>query len=93
MLYSLFWVCVQVMLYDASKKLLDSRFLKKDEVIRSGESLTFDAHLVDVGEPEGNHKPVMGLNVQGINCKEVGESGILHGEQNNSKTSKAVLRS
>eukprot|EP00261_Vitis_vinifera_P026333 XP_010659699.1 PREDICTED: uncharacterized protein LOC104881368 isoform X4 [Vitis vinifera] len=82
----------QVMLYDASKKLLDSRFLKKDEVIRSGESLTFDAHLVDVGEPEGNHKPVMGLNVQGINCKEVGESGILHGEQNNSKTSKAVLR-
>ncbi|CBI34537.3 unnamed protein product, partial [Vitis vinifera] len=83
----------QVMLYDASKKLLDSRFLKKDEVIRSGESLTFDAHLVDVGEPEGNHKPVMGLNVQGINCKEVGESGILHGEQNNSKTSKAVLRS
>ncbi|XP_034706394.1 uncharacterized protein LOC117930050 isoform X2 [Vitis riparia] len=82
----------QVMLYDASKKLLDSRFLKKDEVIRSGESLTFDAHLVDVGEPEGNHKPVMGLNVQGINCKEVGESGILHGEQNNSKASKAVLR-
>ena len=27
------------MLFDASRKLLDSRFLKKDEVIRSGESV------------------------------------------------------
>lgn len=81
------------MLYDSNKKLLDSRFLKKDEVIKSGETLTFDAHLVDVGEPEGNHEPLMELNVQGRNCKEVGKVVTPHREQNNSKSSEAVVRS
>ena len=84
---------MQVMLYDANKNLLNSRFLKKDEVIKSGETLTFDAHLVDVGEPEGNHEPVMGLNVQERSCNEVGKMVKPHGEQNNSKASEAVVRS
>ncbi|KAI9108434.1 hypothetical protein K1719_020625 [Acacia pycnantha] len=47
----------QVMLLDANKKLLDSKFLKKDDIIRPGESLAFDAYLVDVGENQGNHEP------------------------------------
>ncbi|KAJ8764940.1 hypothetical protein K2173_010405 [Erythroxylum novogranatense] len=40
----------QIMLYDATRKSLDSRFLRKDEIIRSGESITFDTHLVDIEE-------------------------------------------
>ncbi|KAL6182842.1 hypothetical protein ACLB2K_044254 [Fragaria x ananassa] len=44
----------QAMLYDATRKLLETRFLKKDEAIRSGESFAFSAHLVDIGVPEGN---------------------------------------
>ncbi|KAJ8494028.1 hypothetical protein OPV22_015749 [Ensete ventricosum] len=39
----------KVLLYDDSEKLIDSRFLKKDEVIESGGTLTFEAHLVDIG--------------------------------------------
>ncbi|KAK6935570.1 protein of unknown function DUF2439, partial [Dillenia turbinata] len=53
---------ILVMLYDTSWKLLNSRFLKKDERITSGESLAFDGHLVDIGEPEGVHEPLMDLN-------------------------------
>lgn len=81
------------MLYDSSKKLLDSRFLKKDEVIGSGESLTFDSYLVDVGEPEGSHKPEIALNVWGSDCKVVAKTGIVHGEQDKSKANQAVVRS
>ncbi|KAM3711800.1 hypothetical protein ACB098_01G136500 [Castanea mollissima] len=72
----------QVMLFDASRKLLDSRFLKKDEVIRSGESVAFDGHLVEVGELDGDHKPLMDLNVQGNNLNVVKKNGIMHGQQN-----------
>ncbi|CAL9114853.1 uncharacterized protein LOC135583824 isoform X1 [Musa acuminata AAA Group] len=42
----------KVLLYDDSEKLIDSRFLKKDEVIGSGGTLTFEAHLVDIGNLE-----------------------------------------
>ena len=45
-----------MLLYDATRKLIDSRFLKKGEAIRSGESIAFDAHLIDIREPEGNYK-------------------------------------
>ncbi|KAI3835588.1 hypothetical protein MKW98_027500 [Papaver atlanticum] len=44
----------QVLLYDSRKMLLDSKFLKKDEVVRSGETMVFDGHLVEVGDPEGS---------------------------------------
>ncbi|XP_059644411.1 uncharacterized protein LOC132286161 isoform X2 [Cornus florida] len=71
----------QVTLYDTSRRLLDSRFLKKDEVIGSGESLAFDCHLVDIGVPEGDHKSPMDLNVQGRSCNAVGKTGLLHGQQ------------
>ncbi|KAK6947950.1 protein of unknown function DUF2439 [Dillenia turbinata] len=52
----------QVMLYDTSWKLLNSRFLRKDELITSGESLAFEGHLVDIGDPAGVHEPPMGLS-------------------------------
>ncbi|KAG9447853.1 hypothetical protein H6P81_013981 [Aristolochia fimbriata] len=39
----------QVMLYDDSGKHLTSKFLKKDEVIESGGSVTFDGYLVEIG--------------------------------------------
>ncbi|KAF6146042.1 hypothetical protein GIB67_033401 [Kingdonia uniflora] len=44
----------QVMLYDDTRIFLDSRFLKKDEVVRPGEKFVFAAHLVDVGDLKGN---------------------------------------
>lgn len=45
----------QVVLYDLSKRPLQRRFLKKDEIIMTGESVYFDGHFVEVGEPEGSH--------------------------------------
>ncbi|KAG9143428.1 hypothetical protein Leryth_023003 [Lithospermum erythrorhizon] len=48
----------QIMLYDETRRLLNSRFLKKDEVIRSGESLSFDGHLVDIEECAVESKPL-----------------------------------
>lgn len=66
------------MLFDATRKLLDTRFLKKDEVIRSGESFAFSAHLVDVGEPEG-HEALADLKFQGKDCY-VQKTGKLCGE-------------
>ncbi|KAK3429489.1 hypothetical protein EUGRSUZ_E00912 [Eucalyptus grandis] len=48
----------KVMLYDDSDQLLECRILKNDEVVCSGETLTFNAYLVDVGEPEGGQKPL-----------------------------------
>lgn len=59
----------QVMLFDASRKLLDSRFVKKDDIIRPGESIAFDAYLVEIGEHQASHKPVS--SVQGDNCNKV----------------------
>lgn len=69
------------MLYDDSEKLLDSRLMKKDEMVKSGETLTFDAFLVDVGDPEGDHRPLSDLNMQGSNKYYVQKSGSLPGEE------------
>ncbi|XP_042480296.1 uncharacterized protein LOC122061159 isoform X2 [Macadamia integrifolia] len=68
----------QVMLYDESRKLLDTRFLKKDEVIGPGETLAFDAHLVDVGDPEGNHSPLKDLNFKGEDTKVIEKTRTAH---------------
>lgn len=40
-----------VLLYDEADNLLESRMLKANEVVDSGERLTFQAYLVDVCEP------------------------------------------
>ncbi|KAK4400277.1 hypothetical protein Sango_1133800 [Sesamum angolense] len=67
---------VQVMLYDMNRRQLDSRFLKKDEIVCSGESLSFEGHLVEIGEEEGDHKPVTYSNLQGKYCKVVGKTDL-----------------
>nr|KYP42317.1 hypothetical protein KK1_036264 [Cajanus cajan] len=56
----------QVMLFDTNRKLLDSRFLKKDDVIKPGESISFDSYLIDIDEQtedQGSCTP--DSNVQG----------------------------
>ncbi|KAJ0240893.1 DUF2439 domain-containing protein [Hirschfeldia incana] len=42
----------KVLLYDEAENLLESRMLKSNEVVDSGERLTFQAYLVDVCEPK-----------------------------------------
>ncbi|VFQ67948.1 unnamed protein product [Cuscuta campestris] len=57
--------CKKAMLYDAAKGLLDSRFLKTNENIKCGNSITFDGFLVEIGECAGNQKPLLDSNFQG----------------------------
>jgi hypothetical protein len=87
-----FCVPVQVLLYDASRKLLDSRFLKKDEVIKSGESIAFDGHLIEIGEHEGNHEPLMDLNIQGNDGNIIQKSGLMHGQEVCRTDKKSVVK-
>lgn len=69
------------MLYDATRRLLDSRFLRKSERITSGESVTFDGHLVEVGECEGDKKPQKDISdPQGKHILDLGKRGQIHGE-------------
>ncbi|KAI3453355.1 hypothetical protein Pfo_010018 [Paulownia fortunei] len=66
----------QVKLYDTNRRHLDSKFLKKDEMVCSGESLAFEGHLVEIGEQEGDHKPVNNSILQGKNFQVVGKTDI-----------------
>ncbi|GFP94949.1 hypothetical protein PHJA_001639300 [Phtheirospermum japonicum] len=68
----------QVKLYDTNRRHLDGKFLKKDEIVCSGESLAFEGHLVEIGELEGDHKPVIDLTHQGKNCKTVGKPDMVN---------------
>ncbi|KAK4365504.1 hypothetical protein RND71_016862 [Anisodus tanguticus] len=72
--------CKQIMLYDATRRLLDSRFLKKNESITSGQSVTFDGHLVEIGEREEDQKPPKDISPQRKHTTELGERGPIHGE-------------
>lgn len=73
---------IQVMLYDDCEKLLECRILKKDETVSCGETLTFNAYLIDVGEPEGDHKPtISGLNCQGRDDKITEKPSHWHGQK------------
>ncbi|ESQ38448.1 hypothetical protein EUTSA_v10028849mg [Eutrema salsugineum] len=54
----------KVMLYDEADNLLESKMLKADEVVSSGETLTFQAYLVDICEPDGGSKPSSDIKVQ-----------------------------
>ncbi|CAI0408788.1 unnamed protein product [Linum tenue] len=53
---------IQIKLYDASRNILSSRHLKKDERICSRESIAFGGYLVDVGKLEGDKQVLPGLN-------------------------------
>ena len=66
------------MLYDDCEKLLYCKVLKKDEVIGPGETLTFDTYLIDIGDPEGDHKPLRDLNSQGKFEKTTEKSRLFH---------------
>nr|XP_029121126.1 uncharacterized protein LOC105047794 isoform X2 [Elaeis guineensis] len=68
-----------------SEKLIDSRFLKKDEVVECGRTLTMEAHLVDIGDPEANHKPLTNLNISGID-KKLNEVADIQGQNENRKS-------
>lgn len=80
------------MLYDASKRQLDRRFLKKNEIISSGESISFDAHLVDIGEPEGENQLLPDLNIQGNNYNHASKPGIMHGQSDGIKDNESVAK-
>lgn len=69
-------VYFQIILYDSSKNQIDKRFLKKDEVISSGESLTFDAHLVDIGDPIGTDEGDSDGKIKEKNCSTTEKSKI-----------------
>ncbi|KAL8520491.1 hypothetical protein ACS0TY_011130 [Phlomoides rotata] len=65
----------QVKLYDTNRRHLDSRFLKKDEIVCSGESLAFEGHLVEIEEQEEDNKPLT-ETPQGKNCKVIGKTSL-----------------
>ncbi|XP_042025734.1 uncharacterized protein LOC121772623 [Salvia splendens] len=52
------------MLYDEWDKLLETRFVKKDDLITSGETITFGSYLVDLGELCQGHRPTSILKSQ-----------------------------
>ncbi|XVE60658.1 hypothetical protein DITRI_Ditri05aG0146000 [Diplodiscus trichospermus] len=84
----------QIMLYDASKTLINSRFLKKDEVIQSGESIAFAAHLVNIEEAEGNYQgpTPMDSDVCVSNYSVAGKTGMINRVQNCLKTNKSFWK-
>ncbi|CAH9124904.1 unnamed protein product, partial [Cuscuta epithymum] len=73
--------CKQAMLYDVAKGLLSSRFLKVSETIQCGESITFDGFLVEIGECEGNQKPLLDSSFKGRNI------GVTHDQIHCQRTS------
>ncbi|XP_019446487.1 PREDICTED: uncharacterized protein LOC109349892 isoform X7 [Lupinus angustifolius] len=82
----------QVVLYDLSKRPLERRFLKKDEVIRAGESVRFDGHLVDVGEPEGSHQSPVKLNEQDTGNRVIERRKLRQGLNNHLKVFPSIAR-
>lgn len=67
------------MLYDSSKNQIAKRFMKKDEVIDTGGSLTFDSHLVDIGDPMGTNGDDADVKIQERNSNATEKSEILTG--------------
>ncbi|KAJ1408190.1 hypothetical protein SESBI_23723 [Sesbania bispinosa] len=82
----------QIVLYDLSKRTLERRFLKKDEVIRVGESVYFDGHLVDVGEPEGSHQSPVKLNERRTGNHVVERRQLRHGQNGHHKVNPSVAK-
>ncbi|KAL0372934.1 UNVERIFIED_CONTAM: hypothetical protein Scaly_0975000 [Sesamum calycinum] len=76
----------KVMLLDEWDKLLESRFVKKDDVIKSGETLAFDCYLVDIGELCGGYKPTSTLN-QGKDRKVEEKSGSFYSSNSENRKS------
>lgn len=79
----------QVKLYDEGRKLLNSRFLRKEEIIRYGESIAFDAHLVDIGEPQAKLQVQVDVHIQENNHNVFQNAGMMHRNQNFFKAKKS----
>lgn len=69
---------------------MNSGFLTREEVIRTGVSFVFDAYLVDIGEP--NNEPLADLTAQGNSCNVVKETGKIHEQQNSVTSNKYVIK-
>ncbi|EOA21267.1 hypothetical protein CARUB_v10001620mg [Capsella rubella] len=54
----------KVTLYDEAENLLESRMLKAGEVVDTGETITFQAYLVDVGDPKDGSKASIDIKVE-----------------------------
>ncbi|XP_057981524.1 uncharacterized protein LOC131166911 [Malania oleifera] len=70
----------KVVLYDECEKLLNSRFLKKDEFVESGETVALDTFLVDIGDPKGDPKPLPESNFLRRDQKITGKGRLMHGQ-------------
>ncbi|KAL6979427.1 hypothetical protein U1Q18_021093 [Sarracenia purpurea var. burkii] len=71
----------KILLYDDCEKLLERRNLKKDDVVGSGETLAFDAYLVDIGDLDGDHKSIPHVNSQGSDKNSTEKSGLVYGKK------------
>ncbi|XP_010436676.1 PREDICTED: uncharacterized protein LOC104720472 [Camelina sativa] len=71
----------KVMLYDEADNLLESRMLKAGEVVDTGETLTFQAYLVDIGDPKDGSKASIDIKVK-----------VEPSDQGSARKSFAVLR-
>ncbi|XP_030540303.1 uncharacterized protein LOC115748064 isoform X2 [Rhodamnia argentea] len=80
----------QVTLYDAGRKVLVNKFLRKDEVLGTGKSLVFDSHLVDIGEHVVKEKVPIGLNDREP-CFRAGEMRTGHKEVDGAKVDQSIL--
>lgn len=88
------WIGTQVLLYDDCEKLLECRILKKDEVVNSGETLTFNAYLIDVADPEGDHNSTSDTISQGRHEKNIEAHDLLHGKKlRNHSVSRGIILS
>ncbi|KAL7597427.1 hypothetical protein Lser_V15G30262 [Lactuca serriola] len=76
----------KVKLYDDCDKLLDSKIVKLDDAVKSGETITLGAYLVDIGDPHGDSKPFPNLILQ----RDKSTADKAH--MSNSKTSKVSSR-
>lgn len=68
----------QVMLYDASKKLLTTKFLKPDEIIESGGSVSLVGYLVVIGASERDTKPLEDLTIRKSTSNTGGKTKTMH---------------
>ncbi|XP_072979391.1 uncharacterized protein [Typha angustifolia] len=75
----------KVMLYNDSEKLIDSKFLRKDEVIECGGTVALEIHLVDIGNSIEDQKPLKNLNISDRDKKLNGSSGTQGDEGNNNR--------
>lgn len=64
-------------MYDTNRRHLDCRFLKKDEIICSGESLVLDGYLVEIGEQEEDQNLPADSKVLGTSCGVAGKSNVV----------------